>query len=103
MGEPHNIRRLKAAEDAAARADADSRNYAKQTSVTTWHESHGMKKTNPKEREAESATMADDLKLMSANLVKIRRERIRELYTEEMAQLQRELAARGLTIETKMD
>ncbi len=82
---------------------ADVRDRLKQTAVTTWHESHGLRKSNPKEAEAEQSTLTQDLKVLNETLVRVRRERIRELYTAEMTALQAELAAKGLTIETKRD
>jgi hypothetical protein len=45
--------------------------------------------------------MEEDLKLAAEQLVKVRRERLREQYVTEMAVWQRELAFRGVTIESK--
>lgn len=48
-------------------------------------------------------SMAEDLMLAAAQLTKVRRERLRELYHAEMTQYQKELAAKGLTIEVKIN
>ncbi len=83
--------------------EADAKQEYKQMAVTSWHEAQSLKKSNPKMREAETSMMTADLKELSNTLVRVRRERLRELYTAEMATLQAELASRGLTIETKRD
>jgi len=59
--------------------------------------------TNPKEAERERARMAEDLALAAEQLTRVRRERLRGQYAEEMAGWQRELVAKGLAIEAKRD
>lgn len=46
--------------------------------------------------------MAEDLRVAAEQLLRLRRERLREVYATEMAAWQRELAAKGLTVETRI-
>lgn len=100
MAEAFVIRRLKAQTAAQAEADAVVAAQLKQKAITSWFEGQDLKKSNPKEVEREKATVEADLRVASEQLVKVRRERIRQLYAAETAQFQMELAAKGLTIDT---
>jgi hypothetical protein len=92
------------AKRATARADAQLLNEAnynnmlKQNSVTSWFESKEMQKSNPKEAERVADILQNDLQVASLELVKCRRERIRELYAAELKQYQDELAQKGLCL-----
>jgi len=68
----------------------------------TWFEADSLKRTNPRERERQERSMAEDLRVAAEQLLRLRRERLREVYAAEMAAWQRELAAKGLTIETRV-
>ncbi len=53
---------------------------------------------NPKEAERIADILQNDLKVASEQLVKARRERLRDLYAAELRQWQDELAQRGLAL-----
>jgi len=53
---------------------------------------------NPKEEERIADILQNDLKVASEQLVKARRERLRDLYAAELRQWQDELAQRGLAL-----
>jgi len=102
MVEPHNIRRLKAVEQTLFER-AEARRAADLTAVQAgWFERESLKKANPRELEREERSMDADLRTAHEQLVRARRERLRELYTAEMATWTKELAARGLAVETRL-
>lgn len=77
--------------------------YSLDATRARWNEGVAEARTNPKEAERERERMEEDLKLAAEQLTKVRRERLREQYAEEMAAWQRELMAKGLAIESKRD
>ena len=87
-----------------ARADEERRNAANHkelvttAAVASWFEAGELRKSNPKEDERVADILQQDLKVASEQLVKARRERIRELYAAELRQWQGELAALGLAL-----
>lgn len=97
MVEPFNIRKLKATEQRYAALETAARRDALDTVRAEWFSAERAG-PNPKEEAQAAASMADDLRIAAEQLTRARRERLRELYASEMAQWQRELAAKGLAI-----
>lgn len=73
------------------------------TLQAAWGEAVGERRINPKDAERERERMDEDLRLAAEQLTKVRRERLREQYHSEMEGWQRELCARGLSIQSKLD
>ena len=91
---------------ATARADEEARNAANLKSqlvtaaTTSWFAAGEAQKANPKEAERVADILQADLRVASEQLVRARRERLRDLYAAEMRGYQDELAARGLALPT---
>lgn len=99
MVEPHNIQRYKAREDELFRASEDKRSEGLTSVRAQWFEADalGGRGHGADAIKAEKERM-EDLRIAAEQLIKVRRERIRELYRVEMEGWQRELAAKGLAL-----
>lgn len=100
MVEPFNIRRRKAADqEYYLRDEAEKR--AQLTAVQAdWNERQAHKSHNPREAATQEKSLLEDLELSAKQLTLARRQRLRQLYADEMAIWQMELAAKGLVIST---
>jgi hypothetical protein len=105
MVEPHNIQRYKAREDELFRAHEGKRVEGLQAVRAAWYEADafGGKAGGGADAIKEEKERMEDLRIAAEQLVKVRRERLRELYKAEMEAWQAELAAKGLALHASHD
>jgi hypothetical protein len=93
--------RYRKGEEANERAVAILKEEKRVESETGWYEKANRQLPNVKDLERAAEVMERDLHTFAEQLVKARRERVRELYAAELAGWQAELAAKGLTIDLR--